>query len=241
MHHEFYLLAILVLTVISLFQINSLRRRLNHLNLERFDQRLSDLASDVRQALRDRKPASDGAKPAEMPATPTTVPAPIVAPPLHAPAVRAAPPAPAATKTYSDILDDLRSAGPNAAPVPPPMPPAPGRVLPPEPTAQPRPPSRFVQSAQDILLRIWNWFLFGAETRPKEVTLEYAVATTWSVRAGILALVSGVGFFLKWSIDRNLLGPTGRVVMSTLFGLGLLVSGLRLLGKRLNLLGQGFC
>jgi len=93
---------------------------------------------------------------------------------------------------------------------------------------------------QDILLRIWQWLLVGEEFRPKGVTLEYAVATTWLVRAGIVAFVFGVGFFLKWSIDRNLLGPTARVSMSTIFGLGVLVAGLRLLGKRWNLLGQGF-
>lgn len=235
MNHELLLLAILVLSAISLFLVGSLRRRLDQL-----DQRMSDIAFDLRKTLRDRTPTIEPARPSEAPVPPTPAPTPVITPPLHAPVVRAAPPAPAAAKTYSDILADLRAAGPAVEPMPPPMPPSPARVLPPEPAASPSPPSRFVQSAQEILLRIWNWFLFGAESRPTEVTLEYAVGTTWSLRAGIVAVVFGVGFFLKWSIDRNILGPTGRVVLSILFGLGLLIAGLRLLGKRWNLLGQGF-
>jgi len=41
--------------------------------------------------------------------------------------------------------------------------------------------------------------------------MEYAVATTWLIRAGIIAIVTCIGYFLKWSIDRNLLGPEARV------------------------------
>lgn len=117
-----------------------------------------------------------------------------------------------------------------------PKPPAPPPSLP----VPPRQPSKFAQSVGDILNRIWQWILVGEEFRPTGVTLEYAVATTWLARVGIVVLVVGVGYFLKWSIDRNLLGPSARVAMSIIFGLGMLGGGFRLLGRKLDILGQGF-
>ncbi|MEI6564715.1 MAG: DUF2339 domain-containing protein [bacterium] len=98
----------------------------------------------------------------------------------------------------------------------------------------------WIQAAQDILGRIWQWVLVGEEFRPKGVTMEYAVATTWLMRVGIVALVACAGYFLKWSLDNNLMGPTTRVAMSILFGVGMLGGGIRLLGNRWNVLGQGF-
>ena len=49
----------------------------------------------------------------------------------------------------------------------------------------------------------------------------------------------GLGFFLKYSIDRGLLGPTARVGLTAMAGLVMLVAGTRLLGGRYQLLGQG--
>lgn len=96
------------------------------------------------------------------------------------------------------------------------------------------------QAALEILGKIWKWFLVGEEFRPAGVAMEYAVATTWLMRAGIVAVVMCIGYFLKWSIERELIGPTGRVGISVLVGVALLVWGLCLLGKRWHLLGQGF-
>jgi hypothetical protein len=70
--------------------------------------------------------------------------------------------------------------------------------------------------------------------------MEYAVATTWMVRIGIVAAVSFVAYFLKWSIQRELLGPAARVAISIAFGLGLLTSGRLMLGKRYHIIGQAF-
>jgi uncharacterized membrane protein len=139
-----------------------------------------------------------------------------------------------------------------AVPQPPPIPvnlfndqpvPQDGSAGTPRPTEiqeTPTPPPAWIQSAKDILNRIWQWILVGEEYRPKGVTMEYAVATTWLMRVGIVALVSCAGYFLKWSLDNNLMGPTLRVAMSILFGLGMLGGGIRLLGSRWNILGQGF-
>ena len=213
MDHEFLLVAILVVSVASLLQIIALRRRLNRVDLDRLEQRLSDLSFEVRQSLRARPtPAAEAPTPA--PATPPAS-EPVLPPPVPVP-------------------DAFAAVEPVPEPVPPPL----ERET--EPPPPPAAPSRVLQSVREILGRLWRWFLVNEEYRPAGVTMEFAIATTWLVRLGILALVCGVGFFLKWSIDRNLIGPTARVSMSIGFGLALLVAGLRLLGRRWNLLGQGF-
>lgn len=69
--------------------------------------------------------------------------------------------------------------------------------------------------------------------------MEYAIASQWLLRLGILILVIGVGFFLKYSFDHNLIKPSTRVAMAAIAGLGLLTAGTRLLGGRYHIFGQG--
>ncbi|MFU8780493.1 MAG: DUF2339 domain-containing protein [Kiritimatiellia bacterium] len=93
--------------------------------------------------------------------------------------------------------------------------------------------------ARQIIARIWNWIIVGEEYRNPNVSAEYAVATNWLVRTGVIIMVVGVGFFLDYTSSRGWLGPLGKVGIAFIVGATLLAIGIQLLGKRYHLLGQG--
>jgi uncharacterized membrane protein len=96
------------------------------------------------------------------------------------------------------------------------VPPAPRRPSPPPP-----PPS-------DIPPEVANLTPFVEEpvTAPpvqlQKPALESKVGLTWLNRIGVITLVLGVGFFFKWAVDNNWIGPTTRVLLGILSGLLLL-------------------
>lgn len=101
------------------------------------------------------------------------------------------------------------------------------------------PPSRFELAAKQILQQIWNWIIVGEGHRPAGGNIEYAVASNWLLRVGVLILVTGIGFFLKYSIDNGLLGEQARVALTVLAGVGMIVGGVRLVGRQYHLFSQG--
>ena len=104
---------------------------------------------------------------------------------------------------------------------------------------QPAEPSRFELAAKQILQEIWNWIIVGEGHRPQGVSMEYAVASNWLLRIGVLILVTGIGFFLKYSIDNGLLGEQARVGLTVLAGFSMIVAGVRLVGGNYHLFSQG--
>jgi uncharacterized membrane protein len=65
----------------------------------------------------------------------------------------------------------------------------------------------------------------GKPTRVEKREWEQIFGGTWLARIGILALVIGVAFFLKFAFDNNWLGPTGQIILGTIAGLGMLGLG----------------
>jgi uncharacterized membrane protein len=60
---------------------------------------------------------------------------------------------------------------------------------------------------------------------PPGETLENALGTRWIGRIGMVAVVFGIAFFLKYTFDNNLIGPTGRVILGLVAGLFFLCCG----------------
>lgn len=71
------------------------------------------------------------------------------------------------------------------------------------------------------------------------ISMESAIGTRWIGRIGVLAILVGVAFFLKYSFDNKLIGETGRVMLGIFWGAVFIGAGEYLQKKRnMELYGQ---
>ncbi|MBR1921029.1 MAG: DUF2339 domain-containing protein [Kiritimatiellae bacterium] len=88
-------------------------------------------------------------------------------------------------------------------------------------------------------MRIEDWFAVRGDFAPNGMTHEFAFATRWLVRIGVVLLVGATAYFVKLSIDRGWMGPTGRVAATLFWGAVGCVAGSWLVKKdRYALLGH---
>lgn len=64
-----------------------------------------------------------------------------------------------------------------------------------------------------------------------QLNLEALIGGNWFNRIGMLAIVIGMGFFLKLAFEREWIGPAGRVLIGVLTGVGLILGCERMRGK----------
>lgn len=75
--------------------------------------------------------------------------------------------------------------------------------------------------------------------KPADSALENAIGTRWIGRIGVVAILFGVAFFLKYSFDNRLIGETGRVMLGIFWGAAFIGIGEYLQKKRnMGLYGQ---
>jgi uncharacterized membrane protein len=75
--------------------------------------------------------------------------------------------------------------------------------------------------------------------KPRTSSIESIIGTRWIGRIGMVAVILGIGLFLKYSFESNLIGEAGRIMLGILFGAVFLGSGEYLQKKKnLGLYGQ---
>lgn len=96
-------------------------------------------------------------------------------------------------------------------------------------------PSSAVPTEPSALAVFWakaaDWLFVRGSFAPSGMSREFACATRWLVRLGMVLLVGSLAYFAKLSIDRGWMGPTGRVA-ATLVGGALGIAGGVVLVKR---------
>lgn len=61
--------------------------------------------------------------------------------------------------------------------------------------------------------------------KAQTAALEQKIGTKWVLIFGVIAIIVGTGFFLKYAYDNNMVGPLGRVIIVASCGLAALVAG----------------
>ncbi len=80
-------------------------------------------------------------------------------------------------------------------------------------------------------MRIEDWLAVRGDFAPKGMTHEFAFATRWLIRVGAVLIIGAIVYFVKLSIDRGWMGPTGRVAATLFWGMVGCVGGSWLVKK----------
>ena len=115
---------------------------------------------------------------------------------------------------------EMMVANPSPMPTPPP-PPTPTPTTPPPPPPPPAfstSPSPAPTGVELFWAKVEDWIAVRGEFAPKGMTREFAFATRWLVRIGVMLITGSLIYFVKLSIDRGWMGPTGRVSAMLVWG-----------------------
>ncbi len=233
------LFALLIVPFIVLAQLSALRRGIK--GLENENQQI--LAHLLRMKKKQEggagsPPAAEQTAAAGPPLSALTLPA--AAPVIPLPQPLPKPPPLPASAPHSPADSEQRIPAAERSPQSGAQRPPPAAAAPaPAAKLAEQPHSRFAESAQEIFGKIWRWILVGEEYQPKGISTESAVASTWMMRAFVIFVVSAVAYLLKWSIERQFLGPAGRFAIGIGFGIAMLISGIRLIRTRYRMIGEG--
>lgn len=151
----------------------------------------------------------------------------------------------------SELKAMLRpKSAPKPAPAPEPVPelaPAPESVSEPEPVPEPESvsepepaPSVALSGVELFQNKVSDWLCVRGDFAPAGMTREFAFATRWLVRIGVLLIVGSLIYFVKLSIERGWMGPTGRVAMMLFWGAVACVAGVAMVKRtsRFGMLGH---
>jgi hypothetical protein len=123
-----------------------------------------------------------------------------------------------------------------ASPVPPETPRLPAMTA--AASSGPVPPEPRVAPAASAVVRQGGQTTPSPTSRRSSDDLEALLAGRWMLYAGLLVLLLGVAFFLKYAFDHAWINPRARCAIGALAGLGVIPVGLRLASRGYERYGQ---
>lgn len=75
---------------------------------------------------------------------------------------------------------------------------------------------------------------FEKQPEKEKISLEEKIGGKWFAKIGVLALVLGISFFLKYAFDNSWIGETGRVILGIISGIVLLALAEKIIRKYFN-------
>jgi uncharacterized membrane protein len=91
-----------------------------------------------------------------------------------------------------------------------------------------------------VFQEIKEWLLVGDKYRAEGVSKEFAIASNWLARIGIIIAVLGIGFGLRYSYKRGLIPPELRVLISTFVAIAMITYGIKVKTQKYKILANGF-